>query len=156
MSYDIDEAIDWRGEAVDCASLRASGLDASGHVPAWRTPASMIAMRGGSIGSSTGIRRSPTAMSTIRISRCARSPPNTPTVFLLPPLLDDPEETVRWNAARRLPKRYDHELRHDPHREVRIRVVPLLEDADLVPMMEDPDYYVRLVICAADRLQSCS
>ena len=27
------------------------------------------------------------------------------SVFLLPPLLDDPEETVRWNAARRLPKR---------------------------------------------------
>ena len=27
-------------------------------------------------------------------------------IFFLPPLLDDPEETVRWNVARRLPKRY--------------------------------------------------
>jgi hypothetical protein len=25
------------------------------------------------------------------------------SVFLLPPLLDDPEETVRWNAARTMP-----------------------------------------------------
>ena len=38
-------------------------------------------------------------------------------------------------------------LRHDTHREVRIRVVSLLEDGDLVAMMGDPDYYVRLVIC---------
>ena len=59
-------------------------------------------------------------------------------VFQLPPLLDDPEEAVRWNAARRLPKRYVLRLRTDPHREVRIRVVSLLEDAELIPMMSDP------------------
>ena len=50
-------------------------------------------------------------------------------IFLLPPLLDDPEETVRWNAARRLPKRLILRLRNDPHREVRIRIVTLLDDA---------------------------
>ena len=72
-----------------------------------------------------------------------------PAVFLLPPLLDDPEETVRWNAARRLPKRHMLRLRNDPHREVRIRIVSLLDDSDLVPMMQDTDYYVRLVGRAA-------
>ena len=70
-------------------------------------------------------------------------------VFLLLPLLDDPEETVRWNAARRLPKKHILKLRNDPHREVRIRIVSLLDDADLVPMLQDKDYYVRLVDCAA-------
>jgi hypothetical protein len=67
-------------------------------------------------------------------------------VFVLPQLLDDPEETVRWNAARRLPKRLILRLRTDPHREVRIRMVSLLDDSELMPMITDPDYYVRLVV----------
>ena len=67
-------------------------------------------------------------------------------VFFLKPLLNDPEETVRWNAARRLPKRLILPLRSDPHREVRIRIVSLLEDAELAPMLADEDYYVRLVV----------
>ena len=66
-------------------------------------------------------------------------------VFLLPPLLADPDETVRWNAARRLPHRYLAFLRNDPHREVRIRVAWLIDEADLSPMMSDADYYVRLL-----------
>ena len=65
-------------------------------------------------------------------------------VFLLPPLLADPDEAVRWNAALRLPRRYLLLLRNDPHREVRIRVASLLEGADLSPMMRDPDYCVRI------------
>jgi hypothetical protein len=67
-------------------------------------------------------------------------------VFVLPQLLDDSEETVRWNAARRLPKRLILRLRTDPHREVRIRMVSLLDDSELMPMITDPDYYVRLVV----------
>ena len=66
--------------------------------------------------------------------------------FLLPPLLKDPDETVRWEAVRRLPRRYHLELRNDPHREVRIRIASLLEGADLLPMMYDSDYYVRLMV----------
>lgn len=66
-------------------------------------------------------------------------------VFLLPALLDDPEEAVRWNAVRRLPARYKLKLRDDPHREVRIRIAASLDGADLAPMLHDPDYYVRLV-----------
>ncbi len=61
-------------------------------------------------------------------------------------LLNDPDETVRWNAARRLPRRYLLNLRNDPHREVRIRVASLLEPEDLPSLMEDTDYYVRLVV----------
>ena len=43
-------------------------------------------------------------------------------VFHLTALLDDPDETVRWAAAFRLPNRFRLRLRNDPHREVRIRV----------------------------------
>lgn len=67
-------------------------------------------------------------------------------LFLLPPLLHDEDETVRWNAARRLPPRYCLQLRADPHREVRIRVAARLEGAAVAPMLSDPDYYVRLVV----------
>ncbi len=68
-------------------------------------------------------------------------------LFLLPALLADPDETVRWNAVRRLPMRYLLAMRNDPHREVRVRVATLLEPEDLVSMIRDEDYYVRLV-CA--------
>jgi len=68
------------------------------------------------------------------------------SVFRLPSLLDDPDETVRWNAARRVPKRLILKLRNDPHREVRIRIVSLLDDVELQTMMSDNDYYVRLVV----------
>ena len=66
--------------------------------------------------------------------------------FLLPALLTDPDETVRWEAVRRLPSRYHLTLRNDPHREVRIRIATLLDGADLMPMMKDEDYYVRVVV----------
>ncbi len=48
-------------------------------------------------------------------------------VFRLPPMLDDPDETVRWVAASRLPHSYLLKLRNDPHREVRIRIVSRFE-----------------------------
>ncbi len=67
-------------------------------------------------------------------------------IFRLPALLDDQDETVRWNAVRRLPHRFLLTLRNDPHREVRIRVATLLNPCDLIPMMFDEDYYVRLVV----------
>jgi CheY-like chemotaxis protein len=65
-------------------------------------------------------------------------------MFHLPPLLADPDETVRWSAVLRLPRRYLLLMRNDPHREVRIRVASLLDGADLSPMMRDPDYSVRI------------
>ncbi len=67
-------------------------------------------------------------------------------VFLLPPLLKDRDETVRLEAATRLPRPYLLDMRTDPHREVRIRIASVLEGADLRPMMHDPDYYVRVIV----------
>ena len=68
------------------------------------------------------------------------------TVFRLPPLLKDEDETVRWNAVRRLPNSYLKLLRNDPHREVRIRVANMIDERDLLSMSDDCDYYVRLVV----------
>jgi hypothetical protein len=67
-------------------------------------------------------------------------------VFHLTALLDDEDESVRWNAALRLPHRFMVRLRNDPHREVRIRIASQLEGEELIPMMSDPDYYVRQVV----------
>jgi len=64
----------------------------------------------------------------------------------LPRLLDDPDETVRWSAALRLPEAFLMRLTRDPHREVRIRVAARLDPADLLLMMKDSDYYVRQIV----------
>ena len=66
--------------------------------------------------------------------------------FRLTALLDDEDESVRWNAALRLPHRFLLRLREDPKREVRIRVASHLEGEELMPMMSDPDYYVRQLV----------
>jgi hypothetical protein len=67
-------------------------------------------------------------------------------VFYLTALLNDEDESVRWNAALRLPRRFLLRLRDDPHREVRIRIAAHLEDEELTPMMSDPDYFVRQIV----------
>ncbi len=43
-------------------------------------------------------------------------------VFRLPPLLEDADETVRFSALIRLPRKYLLKMRHDPDREVRLTV----------------------------------
>jgi hypothetical protein len=67
-------------------------------------------------------------------------------VFRLTALLNDEDESVRWNAALRLPRRFLLRLRDDPHREVRIRIASHLEGEELMPMMSDPDYFVRQIV----------
>jgi hypothetical protein len=67
-------------------------------------------------------------------------------VFRLTAMLNDEDETVRWNAALRLPRRFLLRLRDDPHREVRIRIASHLEGEELLPMMSDPDYFVRQIV----------
>jgi hypothetical protein len=67
-------------------------------------------------------------------------------VFHLTALLNDEDESVRWNAAMRLPRRFLLRLRNDPNREVRIRVASHLEGEELAPMMSDPDYFVRQIV----------
>lgn len=73
-------------------------------------------------------------------------------VFHLTALLNDEDESVRWNAALRLPRRFLLRLRDDPHRENRIRVASHLEGEELTPMMSDPDYFVRQVV--AQRIEA--
>jgi len=145
MTTDIDEAKDWRGEELSCASCPHLALSLEGRCALKRACVQDRYAR--------------------RIERffdwnraLADDYLDHPyfevraiaagyaTVFLLPRMLDDPDETVRWCAARRLPKRYLMPLRTDPHREVRIRVASVLGDDELRPMFQDPDYYVRLVI----------
>ena len=67
-------------------------------------------------------------------------------VFRLTAMLNDEDESVRWNAALRLPHRFLLRLRDDPHREVRIRIASHLEGEELMPMMSDPDYFVRQIV----------
>jgi len=67
-------------------------------------------------------------------------------VFRLTALLNDEDESVRWNAALRLPHRFMLRLRDDTQREVRLRVASHLEGEELMPMMSDPDYYVRQIV----------
>lgn len=146
MSHDITEAVDWRGRPVDCEScshldLKERGLCRPGHACVNDRYARRIErfFNWNPALSDSYVKHEHFEVRAIAAKHA--------TVFLLPPLLDDPDEAVRWNAARRLPARLIMKLRHDTHREVRIRVVTLLEDGDLVAMMGDPDYYVRLVIC---------
>ncbi len=145
MNDDIEETIDWRGEPVDCATCAHLDRNATGkcrlsHACVNDRYARRIDrfFNWNRELANDYVHHPHFEVRAIAAKHAA--------VFLLPPLLDDPEETVRWNAARRLPRKHILKLRHDPHREVRIRIVSLLEDADLVPMLQDGDYYVRLVI----------
>jgi hypothetical protein len=67
-------------------------------------------------------------------------------VFRLTALLNDEDDSVRWNAALRLPRRFLLRLRDDPNRELRIRIASHLEGEELMPMMSDPDYFVRQIV----------
>lgn len=64
-------------------------------------------------------------------------------IFLLPAMVDDPDETVRLQVALRIPQRWLSRMRSDPHREVRIRVAQRLAEAELPAMRADADYQVR-------------
>lgn len=145
MMDDIDEARDWQGNEVDCTSCK--------HQPSLVT--GLCRLKHACVNDRYARRIDRFFNWNPQLADAYVKHPHFEvraiaakhaSLFLLPPLLDDAEETVRWNAARRLPKRYSLRLRTDPHREVRIRIVPLLDDADLVSMMGDRDYYVRLVI----------
>jgi HEAT repeat protein len=142
---EIDEAIDWQGNAVDCGpcahlAARAAGRCRLRHACVHDRYARRIdRFFDWNPDEANGYVGHPHFEVRAIAAKHA-------SVFLLPALLDDPDETVRWNAARRVPKRYVLKLRNDPHREVRIRIVSLLEDSELAPMLEDKDYYVRLVI----------
>jgi len=140
-----DERIDWRGQAIDCAScvhfgMRDAGGCRAGHACVEDRYARRIDRF---FDWNPGLGSVYVAHPHFEVRAIAAKHAD---VFKLPGLLNDPEEAVRWNAVRRLPLRYKKMLRRDPHREVRIRVATQLDDADLIAMMDDTDYYVRLVV----------
>lgn len=145
MSTDIDEAIDWRGEIVDCAACAHRDRLESGRCAPLRACAlDRYARRIDRFFDwNPDLARDYLAHPYFEARACAAK---AAEIFLLPALLDDPEEAVRWSALRRLPKRYFLKLRSDPHREVRVRVAGRLEGVDLLPMIGDEDYLVREIV----------
>ena len=142
---DIDEARDWLGNEIDCCTCAHQALAVAGGC---RSKHACVNDRYARridrfFDWNPELANSYIAHPHFEVRAIAAK---HASVFLLPPLLDDPEETVRWNAARRLPKRLVLRLRTDPHREVRIRIATVLDGDDLAPMMLDEDYYVRLVV----------
>ncbi|MGO9547165.1 MAG: 4Fe4S-binding leucine-rich repeat protein [Rhodomicrobium sp.] len=144
MTSDIDEAIDWQGQEIACDGCRHSELLAIGR----------CSLKHACVHDRYARRIDRFFNWNEALSNDYIDHPHFEVraiaakfadVFRLPPLLADPDETVRWNAVRRLPRRYLLLLRNDPHREVRIRVASLLDEADLSPMIRDTDYYVRIV-----------
>ncbi len=145
MSDDIDEARDWQGQEVDCAACAHLALSGGGRC---RLKHACVNDRYARridrfFNWNPGLADSYLGHPHFEVRAIAAKFAN---VFLLPTLLADVDETVRWNAVRRLPKRYALRLREDPHREVRMRVVTLLDGDELLPMASDEDYYVRLVV----------
>jgi hypothetical protein len=68
------------------------------------------------------------------------------SVFRLPALMNDPDETVRLQVVVRLAPAQLERMVHDPHREVRLRVAQRLEPVRLAAMRNDPDYGVREIV----------
>lgn len=140
-----DERIDWRGAAIDCrgcahAALAGAGRCQPGHACVEDRYARRIDRF---FDWNPELADSHVRHPHFEVRAIAAKHAD---VFLLPALLDDEEEAVRWNAVRRLPPRYKLKLRNDPHREVRIRVAGEIDEGDLAPMLHDSDYYVRLVV----------
>jgi hypothetical protein len=145
MTRDIDEARDWQGEEVDCGSCAHRALLDQGKCELRKACVQDRYARriDRFFDWNPELAESYLTHPHFEVRAIAAKFANP---FLLPPLLKDPDETVRWEAGRRLPRRYHLEMRNDPHREVRIRVASLLDGADLLPMMYDDDYYVRLMV----------
>ena len=143
MTADIDETIDWQGNQIECGTcphrnLRTAGLCALKHACVRDRYARRIVRF---FTQNPALANDYLAHPYFEVRAIAAK---SADVFHLPPMLADPDETVRWSAVLRLPRRYLLLLRNDPHREVRIRIASLLEGAELSPMIRDPDYCVRI------------
>lgn len=145
MKTDIDEARDYLGRDIDCGACRHQELLASGRCELRKSCVQDRYARriDRFFNWNPELAELHLTHPHFEVRAIAAKFVNT---FLLPAMLNDPDETVRWEAVRRLPHRYRLELRKDAHREVRIRIATLLDGADLLPMMEDEDYYVRIVV----------
>jgi len=138
-------AVDWQGGALDCASCPHRQLLGAGRCqPAQACVADRYAKRIDRFFAwNPALADSYLAHPYFEVRAVAAK---HATLFQLPGLLADPDETVRWSVAQRLPQRYLMQLRGDRDREVRIRVAARLAPSELKSMLDDPDYYVRTVV----------
>ena len=144
MTNDIDEAVDWEGREVSCEACPhrdppGSGRCALKHACVQDRYARRIERF---FAWNPALAGEYLAHPYFEVRALAAK---FADVFQLPPLLADPDETVRWSAVQRLPRGYLLLLRNDPHREVRIRVASLIQGMELSPMIRDPDYSVRIM-----------
>lgn len=142
---DIDEAKDWRGAELDCAQCVHRALAEQGRCALQRACVqdryARRIDRFFAWNPALADRHLTHPYFEVRAVAAKYA-----SLFRLPGLLSDPDETVRWSAVARLPRRFLLRLREDPDREVRIRVARRLDGADLILMMHDPDYYVRQIV----------
>lgn len=142
---DAIPAVDWQGAALDCAACSHRALLAAGRCkPGQACVADRYAKRIDRFFAwNPALANDYLAHPYFEVRAVAAKHAD---VFRLPGLIADPDETVRWSVAQRLPQRYLMQLRTDRDREVRIRVAARLDPAELKSMLGDPDYYVRTVV----------
>lgn len=110
MSDDIDEALDWQGQQIDCTACAHLALN---HAGGCRIKHACVSDRYARridrfFNWNTGLADAYLGHPHFEVRAIAAK---SADLFLLPPLLGDVDETVRWNAVRRLPRRYALELR---------------------------------------------
>lgn len=141
MSDDIDKALDWLGNPVDCDGCAHRARLAEGRCEPLRACVqdryAKRIQRFFQWNDDLAGEHLDHPYFEVRANAARFAP-----IFIVPRLMDDPDETVRAAVARRLPRRLLLKMRGDPDREVRIAVASRLEDADLSPLMRDPDYSV--------------
>jgi len=142
---EIDEAIDWAGQPVDCANCVHRDLLLRGTCGLrWSCIQDRYARRIDRFFALNPERANAALSHPYFEVRAVAA--KYADLFHLSALLNDPDETVRWSVAMRLPLGQLHKLSRDPDREVRIRVASRISPAHLYPMIHDPDYYVRQIV----------
>ena len=141
MTTDIDETRDWRGERAVLRGLRARPTAAAGGCELKRACAGRYARRIDRFslepGSGRGLYR-PSVLRDPRHRRQIRQ--RLPAAAAA----RDPDATVRWRQPRAC--RAATCCAYARTRTARCTAGPPAQEADLIPMMTDPDYYVRQVV----------
>ncbi|TYL70265.1 4Fe4S-binding leucine-rich repeat protein [Bradyrhizobium cytisi] len=147
MVGNIDKALDWEGNRLDCETCVHLALSETGGCRLKhacvndRCPPSIERFFEWNPDLADGYLSHPH----FEVRAIAAKSAN---VFLLPPLIYDPNEKVQWNAILRLPKRYALQLRKHPNPELRKQLATLFDGEELLPMASDEYYYVRLVVAS--------
>ncbi|MDH2404689.1 4Fe4S-binding leucine-rich repeat protein [Bradyrhizobium sp. SSUT18] len=147
MVDDIDKALDWEGNRLDCASCEHLALSGIGGCRLKHACVNDRCPRGIErfFECNPDLADGHLSHPHFEVRAIAAK---FASVFLLQSLIDDPNEKVQWNAMLRLPRRCVLQLRKHPNPELRKRVASLLEGEELLPMASDEYYYVRLVVAS--------